>query len=68
MRWACILLPQLALDHALRQRDDPQAPLALLDQACADGAATVDDIVRGGVEAFAFARQILTPQPEEAAA
>lgn len=30
MRWACILLPQLALDHALRQRDDPQAPLALL--------------------------------------
>lgn len=30
MRWACILLPQLALDHALRQRDDPQAALALL--------------------------------------
>ena len=30
MRWACILLPQLALDHALRQRDDPQTPLALL--------------------------------------
>lgn len=45
-----------------------RAFLALLDQACADGAATVDDIVRGGVEAFAFARQILTPQPEEAAA
>ncbi|MDD0843744.1 Y-family DNA polymerase [Pseudomonas sp. Gutcm_11s] len=30
MRWACILLPQLALDQALRQHDDPQAPLALL--------------------------------------
>lgn len=30
MRWVCILLPQLALDHALRQRDDPLAPLALL--------------------------------------
>jgi protein ImuB len=30
MRWACILLPQLALDHALRQRDDPHMPLALL--------------------------------------
>lgn len=30
MRWACILLPQLALDHALRQRDEPQAALALL--------------------------------------
>lgn len=30
MRWACILLPQLALDAVLRRRPDPQAPLALL--------------------------------------
>lgn len=30
MRWACILLPQLALDAVLRRRDDPEAPLALL--------------------------------------
>ena len=33
MRWACILLPQLALDHALRQRDDPQTPLSELEVA-----------------------------------
>ncbi|KIU48157.1 DNA polymerase Y family protein [Pseudomonas qingdaonensis] len=30
MLWACILLPQLALDSVLRGRDDPQAPLVLL--------------------------------------
>jgi protein ImuB len=30
MRWACILLPQLALDGVLRSRDDPEAPLVLL--------------------------------------
>jgi protein ImuB len=30
MRWACILLPQLAMDAALRGRDDPDAPLALI--------------------------------------
>lgn len=30
MRWACILLPQLAMDAALRGRDDPDAPLALV--------------------------------------
>ncbi|MBG7372123.1 DNA polymerase Y family protein [Pseudomonas aeruginosa] len=30
MLWACILLPQLAMDSALRQRSDPGAPLALL--------------------------------------
>ncbi|MDF3845308.1 DNA polymerase Y family protein [Pseudomonas citronellolis] len=30
MLWACILLPQLAMDAALRQRSDPEAPLALL--------------------------------------
>ena len=30
MRWACILLPQLALDAVLRDRDDPEAPLALI--------------------------------------
>ena len=30
MRWVCILFPQLALDAALRQRAEPEAPLALL--------------------------------------
>lgn len=30
MLWACILLPQLAMDSVLRQRADPEAPLALL--------------------------------------
>ncbi|QZP24260.1 Y-family DNA polymerase [Pseudomonas mosselii] len=30
MLWACILLPQLALDTVLRERDDPEAPLVLL--------------------------------------
>jgi protein ImuB len=30
MRWACILLPQLALDGALRRCADPDAPLALV--------------------------------------
>lgn len=30
MQWACILLPQLALDSVLRGRDDAQAPLVLL--------------------------------------
>ena len=31
MLWACVLLPQLALDAVLRRRPDPQAPLALVD-------------------------------------
>lgn len=30
MLWACILLPQLALDGALRRHPDPDAPLALV--------------------------------------
>lgn len=30
MRWVCILFPQLALDAVLRQRSDPDEPLALL--------------------------------------
>lgn len=30
MLWACILLPQLALDTVLRERDDPDTPLALI--------------------------------------
>ena len=30
MLWACILLPQLALDTVLRERDDPDTPLVLL--------------------------------------
>lgn len=31
MLWACVLLPQLALDAVLRRRADPDAPLALVD-------------------------------------
>jgi protein ImuB len=30
MLWACVLLPQLALDAVLRRRPDPAAPLALV--------------------------------------
>ncbi|QXH44417.1 DNA polymerase Y family protein [Pseudomonas xanthosomatis] len=30
MLWACILLPQLALDSILRERDDPDTPLVLI--------------------------------------
>lgn len=30
MRWACVLLPQLALDGLLRRLDDPVSPLALV--------------------------------------
>ncbi|AIR91177.1 Y-family DNA polymerase [Pseudomonas cremoricolorata] len=30
MLWACIVLPQLALDTVLRDRDDPDTPLVLL--------------------------------------
>ncbi|MNV53640.1 DNA polymerase IV [compost metagenome] len=30
MRWACVVLPQLALDGVLRRRSDPDAPLALV--------------------------------------
>jgi protein ImuB len=31
MSWACILLPQLALDAVLRRRPDPEVPLALVE-------------------------------------
>ena len=30
MLWACILLPQLAMDGVLRHRTDPESPLVLL--------------------------------------
>ena len=30
MLWACLLLPQLALDAVLRRLPDPDAPLALV--------------------------------------
>ena len=29
MRWACVLLPHLAIDAVLRRHPDPDAPLAL---------------------------------------
>ncbi|RMT05371.1 hypothetical protein ALP55_04103, partial [Pseudomonas coronafaciens pv. oryzae] len=28
--WACVLLPQLALDGVMRRRSDPDEPLALI--------------------------------------
>ncbi len=31
MRWACLLLPQLAIDGVLRRATDPHAPIALVD-------------------------------------
>ncbi|EGH18215.1 hypothetical protein Pgy4_35218, partial [Pseudomonas savastanoi pv. glycinea str. race 4] len=30
MLWACVLLPQLALDGVMRRRNDPDEPLALI--------------------------------------
>ena len=33
MLWACVLLPQLALDAVLRRHPDPDAPLALVGGA-----------------------------------
>lgn len=30
MRWACLLLPQLAIDGVLRRHPDPQSPLVLI--------------------------------------
>lgn len=30
MLWACVLLPQLALDGVMRRRSDPDEPLALI--------------------------------------
>ncbi|MEG3157719.1 DNA polymerase Y family protein, partial [Lysobacter zhanggongensis] len=30
MLWACILLPQLALDGVMRRHPDPDAPLVLV--------------------------------------
>ncbi len=33
MHWACLLFPRLALEGALRRRDDPAAPFALLEGA-----------------------------------
>ena len=35
MLWACILLPQLALDAVLRRHPDPDAPLALVREGFA---------------------------------
>lgn len=31
MQWACLFLPQLALDDVLRRMDDPERPTALVD-------------------------------------
>ncbi|MFC5568909.1 Y-family DNA polymerase [Lysobacter yangpyeongensis] len=31
MRWACLFLPQIAIDGVLRRRPDPEAPLVLIE-------------------------------------
>jgi heme oxygenase len=45
-----------------------RAFMGLLDQACASGRATIDQVVKGGVEGFAFAQRTLQPQTQDAAA
>ncbi len=45
-----------------------RAFMALLDQACAAGRADVGQIVKGGVDGFAFAHRVLQPREQEAAA
>lgn len=45
-----------------------RAFMDLLDRACANGHATIDQVVKGGVDGFAFAHRTLQPQPQEAAA
>jgi len=45
-----------------------RAFMTLLDQACASGRATIDDVVKGGVDGFAFAHRTLQPQAQDAAA
>lgn len=45
-----------------------RAFIALLDLACTSGRASVDQIVQGGVDGFAFAQRTLQPQTQDAAA
>ena len=45
-----------------------RAFMTLLDQACASGRATVEEIVQGGLDGFAFAHRTLQPQTQDAAA
>lgn len=45
-----------------------RAFLTGLEQACADGTATIEQVVQGGVEAFAFADAVLRPAPVGAVA
>ena len=45
-----------------------RAFMDLLDLACVSGRATVEQIVKGGVDGFAFAHRTLQPPPQEAAA
>lgn len=45
-----------------------RAFMDLLDRACVSGLATIDQVVKGGVDGFAFAHRTLQPPPQEAAA
>ncbi len=47
MRWVCILFPQLALDAVLRQRPDPDEPLALLTGPASAGCCKRSTVRRG---------------------
>ena len=45
-----------------------RAFMDLLHRACVSGHVTIDQVVKGGVDGFAFAHRTLQPQPQEAAA
>lgn len=44
-----------------------RAFIGLLDQACASGRATIDQVVKGGVDGFAFAHRTLQPRTQDPA-
>ena len=45
-----------------------RAFMDLLDRACASGLVTIDQVVKGGIDGFAFAHRTLQPELQEAAA
>ena len=49
MLWACVLLPQLALDAVLRRLPDPTVPLALATGAGAESRRQIGWVIVGGM-------------------
>ena len=45
-----------------------RAFMDLLDRACASGLVTIDQVVKGGIDGFAFAHRTLQPELQEVAA